>query len=327
MRTLMISLDQNLLKSGSKVAERLGVLKDTDIIVPAFENKEIILSESVKVFGTGGNKLAQFFKTIGLGKKLKKTSEYGLITAQDPFMTALAAIFIRQTEMLEIQVHGDFFSNLNFIAGSPKNWCYYWLARLITLPKANKIRVVGKRVKKSLLDLGYKTEQIEVRSVFLDKDRIKKYQPQKSAKALWPNFRKYFAYVGRLEKEKNVAWLIKTFQKYLLVSKNHDVLLIVGDGSQKNTLQTLVKTLDLEKNIIFTGWVNEPLDYVKTVDAVLVASQAEGYGLSAMEAAAAGTKLIMTDVGVANYELLASDKVTIVPVNNPKEFIKNLKLV
>lgn len=321
----MISLDQKILDSHSAVAERMRRFNNTDIIIPSAKNLELVLSENVKAYGTGGNKISQFFKVIKLGKKLQAQNSFDVITAQDPFLTALAALLIRKKELVEIQVHGDFFSNFYFVTSSPKNWCYYWLARLLTLPSANRFRVVGERVKQSLRALGIKLEKIEVRPVIFDAQKCETYVPQKDVKKEFPGFRKYFLYVGRLEKEKNVAWLIKVFDQYLQQSNNNDVLLIVGDGSKKESLKHLTNNLKRNKEIKFIGWSNEPLEYIKVVDCVLVPSMAEGYGLVPMEAAAAGTRIIMTDVGVAGYELPASEQVIIVPVNDRVAFIQSLK--
>lgn len=323
----MISLDQKILDPHSKVAERMRGFTETDIIIPSINSQKISLSETVHVFGSGGNKINQFFKVIKLGKKLQVQNSYDLITVQDPFMTALAGLLIWKKEKLEIQVHGDFFSSSYFKKSSVKNFMYYWLARLITLPRADKIRVVGERVKQSLLALGIAMEKIEVRPVVFDAKKIKTYIPKQDVKKEFPGFRKYFAYIGRLETEKNVTWLIKVFDQYLQESKNNDLLLIVGGGSEKKSLENVVNNLKRNKEIKFAGWSAEPLDYIKTVDCVLIPSQAEGYGLTAMETAIAGTKLIMTDVGVANYELQASEEKVIVPVDDKSTFVTALKTV
>ncbi len=330
MRTLMISLDTKMLDANSAVAERmrgLGEQGQVDIIVPSFNFQEISLSENVKVYGIGGNKIQQFFKVIALGKKLRSNQAYDRITAQDPFLTAVSALLIHKKEAVEIQVHGDFFSSSYFRTMSFKNRLYYWLARLVTLPRAQKIRVVGERVKQSLLKLGYDSNTIEVRPVALDLDYVKKYEPKKDIKKEFPGFRKYFVFVGRLEEEKNVAWLVRVFDQYLRGESSNDVLVIVGSGLQKTVLQKLVKDCGQENHIVFVDWTTQPLDYIKTSDCVLLASKAEGYGLVAMETSATSTALIMTDVGVAHYELQPSEKVQIVPVNNAGDFISALKKV
>ena len=323
----MISLDQAILDPHSPVAERMRGLHNVDIIIPSPKNSEISLSENVKACGTGGNKISQFFRVIKLARQLQARNSYDLITTQDPFMTALVGLLIRRNEQLEIQVHGDFFSSNYFRKSSFKNYGYYWLARVITVPLANKIRVVGERVKQSMVTLGVALEKIEVRPVFINTELIAEYVPKKDIKKDYRGFSAYFGYFGRLELEKNVEWLLELFDQYLSETGRNDVLIIVGDGSQKNNLQEKVRQIHRENNIIFVGWVVRPLDYLKTVDCVLVASEAEGYGLIAMEAVAAGIKLITTDVGVAQYELLPSDSVHIVPVADGPAFIAALKNV
>jgi glycosyltransferase involved in cell wall biosynthesis len=69
-------------------------------------------------------------------------------------------------------------------------------------------------------------------------------------------------------------------------------------------------------------WTDDPFSYVKTADCVLFPSLSEGYGMVAMEAHAAGTPIIMTDVGVANYELPAGPKVIITPLDDRDKFIQ-----
>jgi len=61
-----------------------------------------------------------------------------------------------------------------------------------------------------------------------------------------------FLYVGRLSKEKNLEFLIKSFQLVVLKDKSSE-LIIVGDGNQKDFLANLVKNLGLIKNVRFLG--------------------------------------------------------------------------
>ena len=71
----MISLDKKILDSQSQVAGRMREYGKNDeifIIIPDREIKTIDLSPSVRVFSTGGNKLAQFFRLKALGNKIIK---------------------------------------------------------------------------------------------------------------------------------------------------------------------------------------------------------------------------------------------------------------
>jgi glycosyltransferase involved in cell wall biosynthesis len=69
---------------------------------------------------------------------------------------------------------------------------------------------------------------------------------------------------------------------------------IVGDGSEKNKLK-------LDDNVVLDGWQNKETiySYYKTADMLLVTSDYEGYGLTIIEALAAGLPVLSTDVGIA----------------------------
>lgn len=66
---------------------------------------------------------------------------------------------------------------------------------------------------------------------------------------------KVVLHCGRLSHEKNVDLLIKSFQ---LLTKNHPnvSLLIIGDGPAKDSLIKLTKKLKLEKQVVFTGFID-----------------------------------------------------------------------
>jgi glycosyltransferase involved in cell wall biosynthesis len=143
---------------------------------------------------------------------------------------------------------------------------------------------------------------------------------------LFPGFDKIFLFIGRLDKVKNCAWLISIFAQYRKENKSA-LLVIAGDGAERHNLETLVKQKGLNETVRFVGWISEPLDYIKTADCLLFPSLSEGYGLVAMEAYAAGTKIIMTDVGVAGYELPASKEVAIIKIGDEAGFLKAMNSI
>jgi glycosyltransferase involved in cell wall biosynthesis len=70
-------------------------------------------------------------------------------------------------------------------------------------------------------------------------------------------------------------------------------------------LRALSRSLGIEKQVVFAGWVNNLMAYYGIADVVLCTSQYEGYGLALVEAHQAGRPIVSTDVGVAR-ELGAS---------------------
>lgn len=95
-------------------------------------------------------------------------------------------------------------------------------------------------------------------------------------------------FVGRLAKEKNIDFLIKC-QKNIIRNKPNIKLMIVGDGPDREKLESLAHELGISNNVIFTGnisWEDIPY-YYHISDIFATASQTETQGLTVIEAMAA----------------------------------------
>ena len=94
---------------------------------------------------------------------------------------------------------------------------------------------------------------------------------------------------GRLSDEKNVNILIEAFSHLL---KEKDAKLIIqGDGPSRPRLQKLAKKLNIDKSVIFTGFVKSyevPYFYC-AADVFATASTFETQGLALLEAMASGS--------------------------------------
>lgn len=322
MKQLMISLDQKILDANSAVSRRMvayGKENELFILIPAPIKKEFVLSDKVKVWSTGGNKLQQFFRLKKMGKKIIQENNITEISAQDPFFAGLAGLWLKKKTgvKLEIQVHGDFFGSCYYRRRGIRDGIRFSLGKYI-VRYATGVRTVSERVKKSLLTLGIATDKIIVRPVPIDAVAAAR-APSFDLHRMFPGTKKIFIALGRLDPVKNISWLVDRFAE-VLKHRRGLVLLIVGDGVERAKLSARVKQLGLEGNIRFEGWSNDPWSYLKTADALLFPSLSESYGLAAMEAHAVGTPVIMNDVGVANYELKPNGKkggpVTILSIND-----------
>src|SRR5690606_304245 len=102
--------------------------------------------------------------------------------------------------------------------------------------------------------------------------------------------------VGRLSKEKGLENLIKALK--IVVNENLDVgLLIVGEGSERSRLEKLVSTLNLEEHVYFSGYLSNPLDYMRFIDCLIMASLTEGLPITLLETMWVGTPVVATSVG------------------------------
>lgn len=318
MKILMISLDKQILDPESRVAGRMieyGKEDELFIVIPASKKSEVALSETVHVWSTGGNKILQLMRLARMGKRIAREKNIECITTQDPFFTGWIGVRLKKRlgTSLEVQLHGDFYSTDYYKKSGFMNWVRYWIGKRV-IKKADTLRVVGKRIKESILRMGIPQEKIIVRPVQTDSAAIEAYEPQFNLHECYPQFKKIFLALGRFARVKNLSWLIDIIRE--VVRQHPDWgLIIVGGGVGLTRYR-------LEENIIFEGYTDNPWSYLKTADCVLFPSLSEGYGLVPMEAHAAGTPIIMNDVGVANYELPPSDKVKIIPVSNRDAWIE-----
>lgn len=121
--------------------------------------------------------------------------------------------------------------------------------------------------------------------------------------------------VGRFKKVKNHALLIKAFA---LVKKQIKAkLYIVGDGELRPEYEALIETLNLQNDVVLTGFVNDPSGYYTHADLFVLSSDYEGFGNVIVEAMDAGTPIVATDCECGPREILEEGKYGIlVPVND-----------
>jgi len=106
-------------------------------------------------------------------------------------------------------------------------------------------------------------------------------------------------FVGRLEKEKGVHFLIQAMA--MVREKLPDArLLIAGEGGYRSALTEIVKSGGVQDNVSFLGWLEEEqlrLAYKKSRLLVLPSIWEEGIGMVLLEAGLMGRPVIASDIG------------------------------
>lgn len=99
-------------------------------------------------------------------------------------------------------------------------------------------------------------------------------------------------YVGRLGREKNIDFLLRSF-KHLLSFKNKVRLVIAGGGPEKNKLEKKAAN-QLGDRVIFTGYIEDDLlsGLYRQADLFVFASKTETQGVVIMEAFASKTPVV-----------------------------------
>lgn len=100
--------------------------------------------------------------------------------------------------------------------------------------------------------------------------------------------------VARFNKVKNHQFLIKVFSELTRLNKKSK-LLLVGDGGLKNNLLDQVNELGISDQVIFTGAVDNPEEYLNAMDVFVLPSIFEGLGIVLIEAQCNGLPVLFSD--------------------------------
>lgn len=93
--------------------------------------------------------------------------------------------------------------------------------------------------------------------------------------------------------------------------------LIVGDGEDRQSIIQLAKKNGIADQLIITGWVENPLDYISTFDIACLFSRWEGFGLVLPEYMAMQKPIVATNVDAIPEIVQNKKNGLLVPVDNP----------
>jgi glycosyltransferase involved in cell wall biosynthesis len=113
----------------------------------------------------------------------------------------------------------------------------------------------------------------------------------------WPTKSGFtLVYVGRLEPVKNHGLLLSAFRA-ALSSMPGLRLWMVGDGSQRASLESLARELDIWEQVTFWGQQLDVAPFLSAADVFMMSSTSEGLPMSLLQAFSLQLPAIVTDVG------------------------------
>lgn len=304
MKILMISGDNAIVDVASEVHGRMKsyahMCDELHIVVLGGETSFKHSYGNLFLYSMSGNKIIQRIAAYRMARLIVAQERIDVVTAQSSDELGLIAYVAarRSGARLQLQVHTDICSPWYRRAGAVPR-IRYMLARFF-LRRADCVRVVSRRVAKSLVDdLHIPVSSLTVLPVFTDvqaftpqRTKIRKdVRTQESVCAMIA--------VGRMkEKEKNFSMLIRAMVEVIKKFPTA-VLVIVGDGPDKEYYQSLISVFRLERNVFLEQWRNDLPLFYKSFDLMVVPSYVEGWGRVIIEGMASELPVLMTDVGAA----------------------------
>ncbi|HUQ85177.1 MAG TPA: glycosyltransferase family 4 protein [Candidatus Limnocylindrales bacterium] len=247
---------------------------------------------------------------------LKNKNNIDIIIDEVHWFPFFSAIYARKkTVALTCEVANKLFYTLFpyplalFFRGIEKGYLYLY-KNIPTL-------TISESTKKDLIKEGINSKLITVlhMGITIPKN-LKKYPKEKNPT---------FIFLARLNKQKGIYDAIEAFS-IIIKDLPKSKLWIVGSGEDATVKQVkeMVKSLGIEKNVKFFGYVSEEkkFELLAKSHLLLVPSVQEGWGLTVPEASTQKTPAIVYNVAGLRDVAMDTNSVVVLKKNNPSEMAK-----
>ena len=250
------------------------------------------------------------FRAYRILKRIIDTGHYDVIHCNTPMggvVTRLAARTARKRgTKVFYTAHG-----FHFYRGAPKkNWlAFYPIEKFFANHYTDKLITITDEDFK-LASEKFKCQIERIHGVGVDGERyfpVDHAEKQRLRKQMgYGESQKLILCVGELLPNKNQPMEIRMMQG--IVERFPDALLLIaGNGPERQRLEQLIETLRLQNNVKMLGYVTNLQDYQHIADVCVSCSRREGLPLNIVEAMLSGTPVVATR-NRGHNELIADGK-------------------
>ena len=133
--------------------------------------------------------------------------------------------------------------------------------------------------------------------------------------------------ISRLETVKNIEGMINVLSQLKNKNDLNLRLIIAGSGQSESALKQQVKDLDMENQVTFLGFINDPYPYLVNADLYILNSHSEGFSNSLVEAMYSKTPSLSTAVGAAPEIIEDGISGFLTPANDEEALCEKLKAI
>jgi len=120
--------------------------------------------------------------------------------------------------------------------------------------------------------------------------------------------------IARFDPIKNHTMMLEAFS-LVLEQQPNTTLIIVGDGEERENIETCIKKLNIQNQVILIGYQTTPQNYLELMDIYLLSSLSEGTSMTLLEAMSLSKPCVVTDVG-GNPEVIIDGENGFVTAND-----------
>lgn len=246
-----------------------------------------------------------FFKRVSKLRYLKRTEKYDAVYS-----------FLDSANIANILSGKRYCKTVISIHSKLSAMGFEWRYKYIVFPLirmfykyADYIVTVSKGVEQDLREnIGYKKDNVYTIYNGFDVEGIRSKAKQPLPEKYDTIFEGYktLISVGRLNVAKGYWHLIRAMKE--VVKKDPKIrLVILGEGEQEAYLKGLCRDLELENNIKFVEFQDNPFNFIRRADIFVMSSIFEGLPSSLIEALAVGKACVATDFQSGAREILAPE--------------------
>lgn len=298
-----------------RLAEGLrNIGQEVYIFAPSYENTEeepFVIRYGARKKKLNGELTIPKFSAFEIEKKFEEMN-FDLIHVHHPVISGymgcyfgkkykIPVIFTHHTRYDQYLHYFKFFKRMEYTTGLNKERVKSAAEKAVLFHnkiftnQCNMIFAPTPGIKTFLQEKGTLTEIEVVPTGLESKDYTYDDIHVKALRAKYsPGGQRLFCTVSRLEKEKNISFLIEALKVYKDRNGGEFRFLIIGEGTQKDNLRARVEELGLNDQVVFLGSIpnREITSYYNACDLFLFASTTETQGIVVLEAMAAELPVI-----------------------------------
>lgn len=253
-----------------------------------------------RIYTAGPGMIGSILYILGAVWFLALHGRAGIYSAFDigaaGWIAVIASYLLRGPSIIKMRSGRKGFEQ-RYVSGRTR-WQFSMLLRL-----AGRITIVNRELKEYVKELGVSKEKV----IHLPNGvNTEEFSPvsseEKTAARLHlgiPLDKTVFLFVGRLERVKGLDVLFRAWSSLPKRKIADSLLVLVGDGAERQNLSRLSESLNIQEYILMAGKRSDVHGFYAAADIFAFPSRSEGMPLALMEAMASGLPVITSRVGGA----------------------------
>ena len=223
---------------------------------------------------------------------IRKRRRYDIIHLHQAYLSAFAAGLLsgllKKKVVVKVACGGEY-GDMRRLEGTKLSWLFF-----AGIKRADRFVAISDQIREELLSYGFAQEKIVRIPNGVD---LTRFHPGTSRiKDLFAG-RSIVLFVGRLDEQKGVEFLLRAWRRVKEEDKRGPVLLLLGQGQKARELNALTSSLDLGESVRFLGRVENVEDYLRAAEVFVLPSLAEGMPNVLLEAMATGVAIVASSIG------------------------------